>query len=327
MRYLRSRLVLEAHDIDSYRRLADRDGRSRLVLPAGTGFGSALVGTVSWPFGSLSYGELTGGLVSVAASGRPEAVFGVLLEGSAVLAVNGSRFRLDAGEAVVLLPGDAAVQSFQDAKLFVLRLDLLGAIGFQVNAVPYGVWLKCDRKLTSDSADDLLSLFRFVANEVERTDGRRDVSSTQIASIGQAISARCQDELVSRMQFKAIEDRGLLAICQKAAEALETTETSRPTTREIGLATGYSVRQLHRAFAVVASTTLGQFAHRWRMIRGRSVVVSSPNAPETVRQAAECAGFGAVTTFSRAYRAMFRESPNDTVAYIRDSLEDLGLAT
>jgi transcriptional regulator GlxA family with amidase domain len=82
---------------------------------------------------------------------------------------------------------------------------------------------------------------------------------------------------------------------------------------ELSEAAAVSQRTLLRAFRAIHRTTPSRYLHALRMAQARQALLSATKGAETVTQVAMRFGFRELGRFSRSYKAIFGESPSDTL--------------
>lgn len=275
---------------------------------------------VTWSQGRLIYTDLRGTAVQVAVARGREVSIGLLTDGLAEVTQNFTHRTLMSGEALLYLPADDGVNVLQDAKVFSIRIPIGRNRLIQMRGRPFKVVETIDRRLDRDTAEDLLAICMFFAQEAERCFGRVH-ARVHLGALGQALNERVLHFLERLTPLREESDPSLIEICHRCDQAIEESNLHY-SARELAELACCSERQLYRAFSKITDTTPMDYQRRSHLIRVRShALVGSEEAPQ-VSAIARQFGFGSAAALQRAYRQEFGQSLLEFVEHRRRVIAD-----
>lgn len=293
---------------------------SQMVDPRGD-FREAVISVVDLHPGRLFYFAHQGTLVREANNPLNDIAAGIVLSGHACL--RGPGFgQLAAGEGVIQLPGDAALQVSTDLEALAFRLPIASACELRLIATPFAANKSWQRVLPARSADELGSLLRFTAMEMDRlADEGRD-RLDQGRALGLAIRQRLHDALPSQ-QRSLLEPRPIAEeICLNAYREIEASSSGRLTTTELADRARCSVRTLFRSFDQILGIGPAEFELRYRL-RRLHIAATAQAFNSTIHLSPATFGFTSGETMQREYLAEFGEEIASTVRDRRASWQAL----
>ncbi|AME28396.1 MULTISPECIES: anthranilate 1,2-dioxygenase regulatory protein AndR [Burkholderiaceae] len=308
---LRSYRLFESTDLDETRELISRVMQPHALVPAGSGSGRSYMDFVK--LGGLGLGTIGFGdamRVDVkAVDGYYLLMFCVV--GEAEVRTMGRSMQVNRKQGVLCAPGQAFDAHLSPgSEQFVLRIDPVAlelqtglTAGELASVVPVGGvrlrgWMQ-QLELVASSAE-LLACARSnpgVAVQLERL--LIDLFATGHA--GQTAQSSGQ---AARPVSPAFIKRAEAFIKEHCSEPLELLA--------IANAAGVSVRTLHDGFQRFKGVSPMQFVRQLRLERARDALREAPANVRVAEIALDC-GFTHLGRFAMAYKAIFGESPSDTL--------------
>lgn len=296
-----------AEDIQTH--LGSDDQPRRFFEFGPTGLQDVSYARLAWSTGLLTFSQVRGSLINLAAGVGRELVVGLPTFGTPVLYLNGHRKELPARTAVMLLPGDSVVHVLQDCSMFVLRVPLASSLLFRIESMPFKYRAEKPRFFDLATSEDLLHIMEFLAAEYDRNP---EASAEQTEVLGSALVARALIPVRTIFGERRDVDPTHLELCLKAHQALWEDPARRLRIQELAAEVQCSVRQLYRAFEAVGDTTPADFELRSRLNRVRAHLMTMSRPLNTARLARQN-GFTNFRSLSAGYRAEFGESPEETI--------------
>lgn len=312
--------------LDGVARAVEMEQKRHLITaPASRPFHAATLAFSTWSQGRLQLASLQGSLVKTGCSLGGTLKVGLVESGRVSVWLNGAQMELRAGQGLLFLPGDLAIQRFEDSTQLVVELPLASLGDLRLVGGSFRARQCFARTLNGADAAELARLCRLMNGEWGVSHGGPSCSQAQIEAIGSAILARTRS-LMFGCEACLPFDHHVSHLIDDFAASLAYIHRNldrRLTVRELAAGSAQSVRQVHRVFSSVCGATPAEFIDRVHLNWARLELVDVAMERADLRTVAQKAGWPSLTRFRDAYAAEFGQTAESTMEGIRRGLASL----